>query len=501
MAWMAPAQAALSAPAGNALDWVAKELDANGHAIPSSFGGNDWGLTIDSVLALVAGGRGSSAAAVDATSNVMSHAANEYFTGASFDSPNDRYAGAMAKTLLLAKARGVATNNIGGFDVEATLRGLMQTTGAQAGRFSDKSDFGDFSNGFGAAFAIASLARTSAGVPSTAIAFFLKQQCPAGGFRLSYAATATDPAGCTADTAADTDATSMAIQALGAAPRVPNTNAAITRAATWLKGRQDANGGVSGTGPTASANANSAGLAAGAFRIAGDSAAVAAAQTFVASLQLTQTADAGAIAADAAARDAANSGGIDAAKRDQFRRATAQGALALGLDGYDTMGGHSPVTLVAQATPTATNVAPGDTIAVTGGGFLTDEPVTAVLNSDPINLGTKPAVGGTVTFATTLATNFATGQHQFTLTGAVSGSVASAIFQVVTPTAPTTAITAGSTTTPTVFAAATTTTARGATSPLSVTGTDLRRPIVMALALLAMGGVLVTAAGWRRRHT
>ena len=86
--------------------------------------------------------------------------------------------------------------------------------GGEAGRFRTTRPAnafgGDFSNGFGQALAILALARTSSGVPASAVDFLLDQQCPGGGFRGDY----TTPGGCTADASATVDATGFALQAL-----------------------------------------------------------------------------------------------------------------------------------------------------------------------------------------------------------------------------------------------------------------------------------------------
>ena len=157
----------------------------------------------------------------------------------------ERYAGPMGKLLYMTKVFGVDSSNLGGLNIEAELRALMQTSGgSQPGRFSDHSAFGDFSNGFGQAFDILGLARTSGGVPPEALTFLLAQQCPAGGFRLFYD---TNPS-CGSDDEADPDATGLAINALIGQPGTSN---AINQAASWLVAQQDASGAFRGAGPTA----------------------------------------------------------------------------------------------------------------------------------------------------------------------------------------------------------------------------------------------------------
>lgn len=332
-------------PAEAATGWLAAELAANDGSFPSPFGGGfrDWGLTIDAVLALIAGGHGDDAIAGEAVRAVSDNLA-AYATGADF-APDDRYANALAKALLLERSSG--TDLGGGFDVEAELRALEQLEGAEAGRFSDVGAT-DFSNGLGQALAVIALDDTTSGVPAAAVRFLLGQQCPAGGFRLYYRGypLESDPvtfeptvivedATCSTDDQIDPDATAMAIQALLAAPAVPEAPAALDRALAWLQAQQQASGAFVGTG---AANTNTTGLAAQALRAAGRGDAADRAAAFVASLQSTSCADFGAIAYD----EAALAAGVDA-DRAQWQRATAQGALALGLPGYAAMGETAPV--------------------------------------------------------------------------------------------------------------------------------------------------------------
>ena len=209
----------------------------------------------------------------------------------------------MGKLLYMTKVFGVDSTNLGGLNIENELRALMQTSGsAQPGRFTDHSDFGDFSNGFGQAFDILGLAWTTGGVPPEAITFLLAEQCPAGGFRLFYDA---NPS-CGSDDQADPDATGLAIDALVGRP---GASSAINRAASWLVAEQDASGAFGGSGPTASLNANSTGIIAQALRVIGQTASADKAGAWIQSLQLTSanasaaSADVGAIAYDPGQRD------------------------------------------------------------------------------------------------------------------------------------------------------------------------------------------------------
>src|SRR4029079_7043218 len=109
--------------------------------------------------------------------------------------------------------------------------------------FSDVSIFGDHSDGFVQALNIIGLSRTAGGAPSNSVDFLLAQECPGGGFRLNYDGPfPPDPnvpvtRGCTSDAEADTDATSVAIDALLALYPAVNYTATVNSAAAWLIGQ------------------------------------------------------------------------------------------------------------------------------------------------------------------------------------------------------------------------------------------------------------------------
>ncbi len=329
-----------------ALLWLEGELHDNGGVLPSPFGGSDWGLTIDTILALNSGGRAAEPAATTATAELAA-SINDYITGRTFGDPGGHYAGSIGKSMLAAMRQGADPTNFGGVDLEALSRAAIQPSGTHEGRFSDAgSMFGDNSNGFGQALNILSLSQTAAGVPVPAVDFLLAQQCPAGGFRLFYdppfvvppATPAPATRGCIDDADADTDATSYALSALLTLEGDPTRTAAIASAASWLLEQQDPiTGGFHGTGPTAAANSNTTGLAAQALTAAGFVDAAALARDYVGSLQLDAAQTVGTPAAGEEGAIALNPGtfddglvdGIGPLARDQWRRATAQAVLAL----------------------------------------------------------------------------------------------------------------------------------------------------------------------------
>ncbi|MGQ0434761.1 MAG: hypothetical protein ACT452_20420 [Microthrixaceae bacterium] len=443
-----PAAAAVpvSTASAAALDWLEGELAADGGYLTTSYeyGGSvysydDWGLTIDAALALAAGGRGAGTSAVAARDAVATNIGS-YVTGAGFGAPDDRYAAALGKATLAAAALGADPTSFGGFDLVAELRARMQTTGPDAGRFSDLSDYGDYSNGLGQALAIMGLARTDGGVPAPALEFLLDQQCPGGGFRGDY----TTSGGCTDDGDATVDATGFAIQALTAVSPTCGVRDSIADAAAWFVAGQGANGGFGGESGT---NTNSTGLAAQALRAIGSAAPADAAAGFITDLQLTSGEDSGAIALNQAGLDG-GADGIAILERDGFRRATGQAVLALGLPAYSEIGADAvdPATLVpcvdpvvptppTPAGPTATVSSPtvtlGGTTTVTGSGFAPGEQVSVTLFSTPIRLGTATASStGQVVHAVTIPADLEVGDHHIELVGLTSGARVSIAIEV-----------------------------------------------------------------------
>lgn len=437
----AAAPAAVPDPPGAALDWVERELTADGGSLSTSFddgaGGvasfPDWGLTIDAILALAAGGRGREAAATTADGLVEDNVAS-YVTSGAFG-PDDRYAGALAKTLLMAQIQGEDPTDFGGLNLVDELLARLQSDGADAGRFSDLTGFGDFSNGFGQALAIMALARTPGGVPDSAVGFLLAQRCPGGGFRGDY----TTPGGCTADSAATVDATGFALQALITVEPTCAVRQVVTDAVASLVAGQNAGGAFGGE---SGSNTNSTGLAAVALRSLGATAAAEDAATFIAGLQLDTGDDSGAVALNQAGLASAGDG-VQVLERDGFRRATTQGVLAFGLPTYGEINAEpidptdfEPCPSVEEpdrptATLSATTVSPGGQLTVSGTGFTPGEPVDVTLHSTAVALGTVIAdAEGAAALTFTVPADLEPGEHRVELVGQRSGVRVSVAFEV-----------------------------------------------------------------------
>jgi hypothetical protein len=309
-ALVAPGSAGATGPraaqkADAAAGWLARQL-VDGDHFEVDFGGitfPDAGLTIDGILAFAL----AKASDTNGAEAIAWLAEPENLTGYIGDGEAEAYAGATAKASLAAQVRGLDPARFGGVDLPTRLRELL----TPAGRFSDRSVFGDFSNAFTQSFAIITLSRTAGGAPAASVTFAANTQCPDGGFPMAFEVT---------PCASDTDATAIVVQALLASGRYAKAQQGLN----WLVSRQQSNGGLSaGDGAAAVApNTNTTGLAAQTFRSGGRLSAAQKATSFVLGLQVGCDADPaqrGAIAFDGTGFDPAT--GV---------RATTQAVLGLG---------------------------------------------------------------------------------------------------------------------------------------------------------------------------
>lgn len=306
----APAHAGAEDYTGGAL---ARELAANDHTFMNS-GFADYGLTLDTVLALDATGVGQR----DAATAMRKVAANITTYAGAWP---EAYAGATGKALVAAKAQGMSST-VGGLDLVKRLRTIENKT---TGRFSDKSQYGDYSNTFGQSFALIGL--RMAGVAHTdASSTFLKlQQCPGGGFRVEMAATK-----CTNDAQADADATGIALQGLISTRWNKWRPDRVRSAAAWLARQQNPDGSI--TGSEGTGNANTTGLAVLGLLAGGYTDDARDAQYFLAKTRYGCSFPAGVrglVSYDTATKEAALAQGPEKKVTDQDRRASAQASLGL----------------------------------------------------------------------------------------------------------------------------------------------------------------------------
>lgn len=285
--------------------YLAAQLAAGEDHLSVESGGStypDIGLTIDAVLAMQATGTAGEQAAASAE-YVMSNAGG--YTGADY---GDLYAGAAGKLLVLTASRG-ASPTVGGVDYLAGLQDLED----ESGQFTDSSGYGDYSNTLSQSFSLIGLKRNGVNPSTAAVDFLLSRQCDDGGFALANSG----------ECASDPDATSVAVQALAA---VGGQSAAIGEAAEYLGTQQGSSGGVKGGPSTRDENANSTGLAAVAFRLAGQTSALTSARGWLDSVRLGCDSPqvTGALAYT---RAAAGEAGASTEPTDELNRSTAQALL------------------------------------------------------------------------------------------------------------------------------------------------------------------------------
>jgi LPXTG-motif cell wall-anchored protein len=334
-------------PAAAGAGWLARQLTGaqKDHFVFPGGSFADVGLTIDAVLAFDGAGVAGTAAG-RATAFVQANAGGYVGFGA------ERFAGSFAKLLLLAEAQGADPASFGGLNLPAELIALecgpsRAECAATPGRYANETGAdgydaaSDFTSPLTQALALIALQRTASADPSAAaVAYLVSEACPDGGYPGSFAASRAGAA-CTSDV----DVTGFVVQALYAVGQ----QGAAQPALDWLAGRQRADGGFGGTGPTAGANSNSTAIAAQALRVGGRTPAVTRAVRFLRALQAgcsARAADRGRVAYDAAASG-------DPA------RATAQAVLALAPTGLAQVSATgiaaaAPTLACTAATPTPT---------------------------------------------------------------------------------------------------------------------------------------------------
>ena len=180
-------------------------------------------------------------------------------------------------------------------------------------------------------------------------------------------------------------------------------------------------------------NSNTTGLAAAALRAAGEDDAADAGAAFLADLQIGACDEFGAIAYDQTAFDA----GIDA-DRGQWTRASAQGALGLGLPAYGGIGTVAPVDaglddVTCPAVPVAAGRALGARLGRVGRRRRFGDPHRGGLPAGgdrgrhartprPISLGSATAdADGGVVKTVTIPADLEPGVHTIELVGQTSG--------------------------------------------------------------------------------
>jgi hypothetical protein len=322
-------------PASAAASWLSSHL-TNG-LLPAGAYGYNYGADIDAALSLAAiGGHSAQLSAI--LGGVAAHI-NDYISGDSFGDTGSTYSGAVAKAAVLAQVAGGDATAVGGVDLISRLEGQVQPSG----RIADTSQYGDYANVLGQAFAARALAAAGAADASKATSFLLTQQCAAGWFRQGFDGDGSASAPTQNDNSCDDDSTSTpSVDATATAilELLPQKSddavaSALSRAEAWLKSSQGADGAWVGQA-TGTKSANTTGLAAWALGALGDKADAAKGAAWVRSNQLANvgacapfaSGDVGALAASPAGVATARTKGV-AGAIDQFEVATAQAAASL----------------------------------------------------------------------------------------------------------------------------------------------------------------------------
>jgi hypothetical protein len=240
-----PASADPSPSSTSATTWLSGEL-TNGlfHFVvtdpPPGFEYDEYGLSLDGGFAALSAGN--TAVGAQVRDAVAAHV-EDYITGEAFGDPGSTYAGATAKALAYAQVSGGVPTSFGGVNLVTRLEALV----TPGGRLADVSTFGDQANTIGQSFGARGLTTAGSAKAPDVTAFLLKQQCPAGFFRLHFAADAP----CAANTDPDTDVTAFVMLNLQNQGQKPEVKAAIDRAAAWLLATQASDGSFGGGGVTA----------------------------------------------------------------------------------------------------------------------------------------------------------------------------------------------------------------------------------------------------------
>jgi hypothetical protein len=354
----------------NAANWLSAQV-IDGRLYNEEFDFVDWGLTIDALLALDAVG-GYRAKVADIADALADDLGDYIGTG------TEAYGGSTAKALVAAQAADRDATDFGGANLVDLTEARLVASGPSTGRVQDTSTFGDSANVFGQAFAAEGLAAAGSDLADEATGFLLAQQCSNGGFRLDFAKDK-DAAeqGCTDPSQAQTDATSIAVDALRSQSDDSTVEQALTAARGYLLAQQKDDGSFEGGPSTRTSNANSTASAAVALEQLGAAEPAANAAEWVADRQVTAYSacgteldfEFGAVAYDDAATALAEDDGIDVTTQDQWRRATAPAIVAL--QSYDdpeplprkTFDVTAPTGYVAAGAPvqiSASGLEPGE---------------------------------------------------------------------------------------------------------------------------------------------
>lgn len=355
----APAVAATADTAGPAdtaitadtAAFIARELSATGtNLMPSVVDTPDVGLSIDAVFALDA--LGGQQAQADATYDAIKQEADAFIhDGGETD------AGRLAKIVALRASRN---------DVDASLlQELVAAVGADGALRGVGAT--DTVYNFSQAWAVIALSRSGeATAAARAAQLLLHQQCASGAIPLS-AATPPNCAQENTDTTAqeNTDTTALFVQAVSLThPEDPH----LQSATQFLRAKQGVDGGLASE--QLPVNANTTGLAAGAFAVTGDQEGFHRAHSYLSSLRFDNSAPTSLSGAFAWSRSQTSA---PSSPTDQIRRASVQAAVGFAGANYANANkADLPQDVPTTAAPSTSEQpapSPANESGSSGGGF------------------------------------------------------------------------------------------------------------------------------------
>jgi len=307
-----------------ATHWALSQL--NGGLLQTSYEGiasPAYGPSADLVMSLVEANDTTDAAPV---ASALATNIDSYVTS-QFDRAGAVYAGSTAKAAVALKAAGLDPNAAG--PNHDDLIAMLDLTVQPSGRIQDISDYGDYENTLGQAFAVAAFTAaggTYATRATSATTFLLTQQCDPGWFRLYFDSSDAD-ASCDSSSSSGPSVDATATALLELAPQITGGTAtaatarAVGRAEAWLLSVEQADGGWSDGIAGNKSNANSTALAGRALAALGHTGAAEAAAIWVRAHQLANVgsckpfhaADVGALAFDGAAWSGAQTKAVGSA--------------------------------------------------------------------------------------------------------------------------------------------------------------------------------------------
>lgn len=348
--------------ATQAAGWLARQLEANDYVMPNfsgEAGTKDFGLTIDALFVLAAAGVGG-----DVADRVVDRIKTDGWEYLQWDDVHDQVdIGGWAKVALALEVGGedptsfdisqLAVDN-DWYDQWPDDTTTIDLTQLIRDSMLDDGRFGSMSNHFDQTLAILALARTPQGVPQKAVDHLVSLQCtdPTSS---NYGGLGFGTPGNTCGNV-DGDATGFMLSGLLAAGMTAD-DAPVQLALGWMQTHQDDEGGFPASWSGAG-NTNSAGLIASAARQIGTPEALEIANrasAYIAGLQVDCQSPfnsdddpsagpgfahswTGSIAYNQEGYDSAVNDGIFSFQTDQWRRASAQAALALGnLPGFSEL--------------------------------------------------------------------------------------------------------------------------------------------------------------------